>query len=162
VSAPLLEVTDLAKHYPVAGGRTLRAVNGVSFTLRAGEVLGVVGESGSGKTTLGRVVLRLTAPSAGEIRFRGQDVTHLSRRALRKVRRHMQLVFQDPYASLNPRMSVEQILAIPLQVHEPSLGHAAAESRTCCARLDFLPRPPTAIRMNSPAGSGSESVSHAL
>jgi oligopeptide/dipeptide ABC transporter ATP-binding protein len=129
VSSPLLEVTDLAKHYPVAGGRVLRAVNGVSFTLRAGEVLGVVGESGSGKTTLGRVVLRLTPASAGEIHFRGQDVTNLSRRALRKVRRHMQLVFQDPYASLNPRMSVEQILAIALQVHEPSLSRAARRGR---------------------------------
>jgi oligopeptide/dipeptide ABC transporter ATP-binding protein len=129
MSAPLLDVVDLAKHYPLAGGRTLRALNGVSFTLNPGEVLGVVGESGSGKTTLGRTVLRLTPATDGAIRFRGQDITALSRRALRPVRRHMQLVFQDPYASLNPRMSVEQILAIPLQVHEPALNRAARRKR---------------------------------
>jgi oligopeptide/dipeptide ABC transporter ATP-binding protein len=129
MNAPLLDVVDLAKHYPLAGGKTLRALNGVSFTLRAAEVLGVVGESGSGKTTLGRTVLRLTPATAGAIRFRGQEITHLSRRALRTVRRHMQLVFQDPYASLNPRMSVEQILAIPLQVHEPAMDRNARRKR---------------------------------
>jgi oligopeptide/dipeptide ABC transporter ATP-binding protein len=129
MSAPLLEVADLAKHYPISGGRILRAVDGVSFTLGAGEVLGIVGESGSGKTTLGRTVLRLTPPSAGAIRFRGEDITQHSRRRLRPVRRHMQLVFQDPYASLNPRMSVEQILSIPLQVHEPSLNRAERHAR---------------------------------
>ncbi len=129
MSAPLLEVTDLAKHYPITGGRTLRAVDGVSFTLGAGEVLGIVGESGSGKTTLGRTVLRLTAASAGTIRFRGEEISGYSRRRMRPVRRHMQLVFQDPYASLNPRMSVEQILAIPLQVHEPGLKRAERRDR---------------------------------
>jgi oligopeptide transport system ATP-binding protein len=129
MSAPLLEVADLAKHYPMPGGRTLRAVEGVSFTLGAGEVLGIVGESGSGKTTLGRAVLRLTPANAGTIRFRGEDITQYSRRRLRPVRRHMQLVFQDPYASLNPRMSVEQILAIPLQVHEPGLKRAERRDR---------------------------------
>ena len=107
----------------------LRALDGVSFTLAEGEVLGVVGESGSGKTTLGRTVLRLTPPSGGAIRFRGQDLTRLSRRALRPVRRHMQLVFQDPYASLNPRMSVAQALAVPLQVHERALGRDARRAR---------------------------------
>jgi oligopeptide transport system ATP-binding protein len=129
VTETLLSVRGLTKHFPVRGGRTLRAVDGVSFDLLAGEVLGVVGESGSGKTTLGRTVLRLTPASAGEIRFRGQDVTNLSRGALRPMRRHMQIVFQDPYASLNPRMSVEQILSIPLQVHEPGLGRAERRAR---------------------------------
>ena len=129
MSAPLLEVENLAKHYPIAGRRVLRALEGVSFTLQAGEVLGIVGESGSGKTTLGRTVLRLTSASAGSIRFRGEDITHYSRRRLRPVRRHMQLVFQDPYASLNPRMSVEQILSIPLQVHEPGLSRAERRDR---------------------------------
>jgi oligopeptide/dipeptide ABC transporter ATP-binding protein len=129
MSTPLLEVVDLAKFYPLARGKTLRALNGVSFTLRPAEVLGVVGESGSGKTTLGRAVLRLTPASEGAIRFRGQEITHLSRRALRPVRRHMQLVFQDPYGSLNPRMSVEQILAIPLQVHEPAMDRNARRKR---------------------------------
>ncbi len=129
MSETLLAVRDLAKHYALGGGRILRAVNGVSFDLQPGEVLGVVGESGSGKTTLGRTVLRLTEATSGEIRFRGQDITRLSRRAMRPIRRHMQLVFQDPYASLNPRMNVEQILAIPLQVHEPGMTRAARRAR---------------------------------
>jgi oligopeptide transport system ATP-binding protein len=129
MTGPLLEVENLAKHYPVGGGRVLRALDGVSFAIAPGEVLGVVGESGSGKTTLGRAVLRLQDVTAGRIRFRGEDLTRLSRRQLRPVRRHMQLVFQDPNASLNPRMTVEQILAIPLQVHEPALGRAARRAR---------------------------------
>ncbi len=129
MTTPLLEVEGVAKHYPVGGGRVLRALDGVSFTMAPGEVLGVVGESGSGKTTLGRAVLRLQDVSAGRIRFRGEDLTRLSRRQLRPVRRHMQLVFQDPNASLNPRMTVEQILGIPLQVHEPALGRAARRAR---------------------------------
>ena len=126
---PLLEVAGLAKHYPVGRGRTLRALDGVSFTLAPGEVLGVVGESGSGKTTLGRTVLRLQAPTAGSLRFAGQDISHASRNKLRLVRRRMQIIFQDPYASLNPRMTVEASLAIPLQVHEPSLGRTARRGR---------------------------------
>ena len=126
---PLLQVENLAKHYALGGGRTLRALDGVSFAMTPGEVLGVVGESGSGKTTLGRAVLRLLDVTAGAIRFQGQDLTRLSRRQLRPVRRHMQLVFQDPNASLNPRMTVEEIVGIPLQVHEPALGRAARRAR---------------------------------
>jgi oligopeptide transport system ATP-binding protein len=139
----LLEVTDLCKHYPVGGGlfsrhkAQLRAVDGVSFRLQAGEVLGVVGESGSGKTTVGRTLLRLTEPTSGSIRFRGHDITHLSRRALRPVRRHMQLVFQDPYGSLNPRMSVARLLATPLLVHEPILSGAERRQRIEAA-LDLV------------------------
>jgi oligopeptide/dipeptide ABC transporter ATP-binding protein len=119
VSDPILVAEHLGKDFPVAGGRhgparRLRAVDDVSFTLSAGETLGVVGESGCGKSTLGRMVLRLIAPSAGEIRFLGQDITHLPERALRPLRRHLQAVFQDPISSLNPRMRVGDIIAEPL------------------------------------------------
>ena len=124
----LVRVRDLSKWYPLPrrglfGPREqLRALDGVSFDIRCGEVLGLVGESGSGKTTVGRTLMRLTEPTRGTIQFRGEDITHLPRRALRPVRRHMQLVFQDPYGSLNPRMSVERILSTPLLVHEPALS----------------------------------------
>ena len=130
---PLLQVRGLSKWYPVGGAfrrkAQLRALDGVSFDIAAGEVLGLVGESGSGKTTAGRTLLRLTDPSAGSIRFRGQDITTLSRRKLRPVRRHMQLIFQDPYGSLNPRMSVERLLSTPLIVHEPTLSRAERRRR---------------------------------
>ena len=128
IPGPLMDVRDLRKTYPVGGlfsrGRAqVRAIDGVSFSIGRGEVLGLVGESGSGKTTVGRTVLRLTEPTSGEIRFRGQDITHLSRRKLRPVRRHMQPVFQDPFGSLNPKMTVERILAGPLIVHRPEMTH---------------------------------------
>ena len=126
----LLEVRDLRKLYPMPGrGGQLRALDGVSFDMHEGEVLGLVGESGSGKTTAGRAVLRLIDATSGSVRFRGHDITHSSRRAMRPLRRHMQLVFQDPYASLNPRMTVERLLSIPLQVHEPALSRAARRRR---------------------------------
>jgi oligopeptide transport system ATP-binding protein len=119
VSEPILVAEHLTRDFRVAGGRhgparRLRAVEDVSFTISAGETLGVVGESGCGKSTLGRMVLRLIAPSAGEIRFLGQDITHLSEHALRPFRRHLQAVFQDPISSLNPRMRVGDIIAEPL------------------------------------------------
>ena len=140
MSQPLLEVSGLAKHYRVGGGRTLRALDGASFTLAPGEVLGIVGESGSGKTTLGRTILRLHEPTSGSIRFQGQEIGRASRRALRPVRRHMQVVFQDPYASLNPRMTVEQSLTIPLAVHEAGLRGPARRARVAEAlRLVGLP-----------------------
>jgi len=128
VTEPLVSVRDLCKWYPLPRRglfrprEQLRALDGVSFDIRRGEVLGLVGESGSGKTTVGRTLMRLVEPTRGEIQFQGKDITHLSRRQLRPVRQHMQLVFQDPYGSLNPRMSVERILSTPLLVHEPALS----------------------------------------
>ncbi|MES2713865.1 MAG: ATP-binding cassette domain-containing protein, partial [Pseudomonadota bacterium] len=113
MTAPLLEVTDLAKHYPVRSGMiiarqtgTVRAVDGVSFHVDRGETLALVGESGCGKSTTARLALRLIEPSAGSIRFDGTDVTRIGGAPLRALRRRAQIVFQDPYASLNPRMSV--------------------------------------------------------
>ncbi len=117
---PLLEIRDLAKHYHprgafLSGARTrVRAVNGVSFSIRAGESLGLVGESGCGKTTLGRLALRLLTPTAGKILFEGRDITRLSRREMRPLRRKMQPIFQDPYASLDPRMTIEAIITEPM------------------------------------------------
>jgi oligopeptide/dipeptide ABC transporter ATP-binding protein len=129
VSAPVLEVKDLVKHYPVRrGGRSVRAVDGVSLSVGPGEVLGLVGESGSGKSTIGRCVLRLTEPTAGSVSLGGRDVTHLSRRALRPLRRDVHMVFQDPYSSLNPRFTVGQIVAEPLRRHGVARG-AEAEAR---------------------------------
>jgi peptide/nickel transport system ATP-binding protein/oligopeptide transport system ATP-binding protein len=114
----LLEVKGLEKHFAVRGRRAVvHAVNGVSFDLQAGETLGVVGESGCGKSTLGRAILRLTEPSAGSISFQGEDLRALSRAALRARRRHMQMIFQDPFASLDPRLRVGAIIAEPLEIH---------------------------------------------
>jgi oligopeptide/dipeptide ABC transporter ATP-binding protein len=138
----LLDVRALRKWYPVGsgfgGGRreTLRAVDGVSFGIARGEVLGLVGESGSGKTTVGRTILRLIQPTAGEIRFEGRDITRLSRRALRPVRARMQLVFQDPFASLNPRMSVGRIIASPLLIH--GRGDGASRRREVAEALEMV------------------------
>jgi oligopeptide transport system ATP-binding protein len=124
MSEPLLELRDVRKHYPVHKGLVLRrevgavrAVDGVSLHIDPGETLAVVGESGCGKSTMARLALRLIDPTAGTIRFGGQDVTHASRPELRLLRRQMQVIFQDPFASLNPRMKVEEILAEPMLVH---------------------------------------------
>jgi oligopeptide/dipeptide ABC transporter ATP-binding protein len=125
-----LEVRDLKKHFPIrkgllqrAGG-TVFAVDGVSFTITAGQTLGLVGESGCGKTTVGRAILRLIEPTAGSIRIDGCDITHLSRTELRPYRRQMQIIFQDPFSSLDPRMSAGDIVAEPLRVHDKASGSA--------------------------------------
>ncbi|HWB71118.1 MAG TPA: dipeptide ABC transporter ATP-binding protein [Egibacteraceae bacterium] len=119
----ILRVDDLVKHFPASrtwrrrGRGAVRAVDGVSFALAAGETLGLVGESGCGKSTTARLIVRLLDPTAGRILFRGRDITGCNRRQLRAVRRQLQIVFQDPYASLNPRMAVGEIVAQPLRIH---------------------------------------------
>jgi peptide/nickel transport system ATP-binding protein len=126
---PVLEVDGLVKHFPVGGvfaGRrgVVHAVDGVSFTLIRGEILGLVGESGSGKSTVANCVLRLTKPTGGTIRVNGTDVTHLSRRQMRPLRRQLHMVFQDPYSSLNPRMTVGDIVGEPVRLHRLAKGRA--------------------------------------
>jgi len=124
----MLEVAGLKKHFPLKGGRTLYAVDGVSFTLGAGETLGLVGESGSGKSTAGKCILKLLEPTAGRIALRGEDITGLSPAAMRPYRRAMQVIFQDPYASLNPRLSAGAIVGEPLENFE-TLSKAARQER---------------------------------
>jgi peptide/nickel transport system ATP-binding protein len=124
---PVLEVVDLKKHFAsgsrlLGGGGLVYAVDGVSFTLAPGEMLGLVGESGSGKSTVGNCILRLMAPTAGTIRLKGRDITHLSRRRMRPLRRELHMVFQDPYSSLNPRMTVGDIVGEPVRLHGLARG----------------------------------------
>ncbi|WP_137389170.1 ABC transporter ATP-binding protein [Rhodoligotrophos defluvii] len=152
--APLLEVRNLRKWFDIRKGIIprpvghVRAVDDVSFTLRSHEVLGIGGESGSGKTTLGRAVLRLVEPTDGQILFNGENIVDYDRRQLHAFRRHAQLIFQDPYAALNPRMTIEQILAEPQIVQ--GTGRSRAERRQRSAELlemvalpaDYLQRMP--------------------
>jgi len=144
---PLLEVRDLAVHFPLknrlpSGQRgAVRAVDGVSFDLRRGETLGVVGESGCGKSTMGRALLRLVEPTAGSVRFEGEEVRDMGPEALRRLRRRAQMVFQDPFSSLNPRMTVGAALEEVLVVHGLGGGQAGrhARVRELLDRVGLLP-----------------------
>ena len=130
---PLLEVKHLKKHFPIKGGVFSKiigyvyAVDDINFTLEKGETLGLVGESGCGKSTTGRTILRLIEPTDGMISFEGQDITHLDKSAMRALRREMQIIFQDPYASLNPRMTVGSIIGEPLEIHKIAKGSEKEE-----------------------------------
>jgi oligopeptide/dipeptide ABC transporter ATP-binding protein len=127
MSEPILEVSDLRKHFRVSGRlstskEVVYAVDGVSFSISQGEVLGLVGESGSGKSTTGKCIMRLLEPTSGSIKLHGHDITHFSRRRVRPYRRTMHMVFQDPYSSLNPRMTCGQIVSQPLRLHKLASG----------------------------------------
>jgi len=139
----LLTVTDLEKHFPVRKGllfeRTVdhvKAVDGVSFSIQEGKTLGLVGESGSGKSTTGYCILQLMRPTAGSVRFQGRELTELKREDLRQMRQDMQIVFQDPYSSLDPRMTVGNIVAEPLEVH--GMGTRRGRSETVRRLLEVV------------------------
>ncbi|WP_127782763.1 dipeptide ABC transporter ATP-binding protein [Rhodococcus sp. X156] len=141
---PLLEVRDLVKHYPVTQGVLLKravgqvhAVDGVSFTLDHGETLGVVGESGCGKSTLAKVLMRLEPATAGEVLFEGEDILKLSGAGLRRMRRKVQMVFQDPYTSLNPRMTVGDIIGEPFEIH-PEVAPKSSRRKAVQDLLDVV------------------------
>jgi len=144
----ILEVRNLVKHFPVRGdgflsrsAGVIRAVDGVSFSILEGETLGLVGESGCGKTTTGRCILQLEHPTAGEVIFEGEELTRLAPAELRRVRRKIQVIFQDPYSSLNPRMTVGQIIAEPLAVHGIVADRGARQARVhdLLSRVGLLP-----------------------
>jgi ABC-type microcin C transport system duplicated ATPase subunit YejF len=140
LAEPILEIRGLSKTYPARAGLFGRglevaALKRVSLSVARGESFGLVGESGSGKTTLTRAILRLEAPTEGQIRFRGEDIARLSAKAMRALRAKLQIVFQDPYASLNPRMTVEAIVTEPLVIHRRAIPLTTAQRRDRAAEL---------------------------
>ncbi|MGW5971451.1 ABC transporter ATP-binding protein [Streptomyces sp. NPDC055186] len=144
MAEPLLEVSGLVKHYPLTRGIVIRkqvgavkAVDGVDFALDRGETLGIVGESGCGKSTVARMLVHLERPTAGTIRYKGEDITRLSGKALKAVRRNIQMVFQDPYTSLNPRMTVGDIIGEPYEIH-PEVAPKGERRRRVQDLLDVV------------------------
>ena len=154
MSAPLLEVIDLSKRFALAGGRSIRAVDGVSLVQAPGETIGIVGESGCGKSTLGRLILRLIEPTEGTVRFRGKDITLLPAPAMREMRRHLQMIFQDPYASLDARMPVGALIEEPLVIH--GLGTRAERQREVARLLDTVGLPAAAAKRHPHEFSGGQ------
>lgn len=150
-AAPVVSVSGLEKRFPAGrSGRFVNAVNGIDLAIRPGETLGMVGESGSGKSTIGRAILRLTEPSAGRIVFGGEDITRLAPSGLRRLRRDMQMVFQDPWSALNPRMKIGSLIAEPMKLHM-DLSRSELQDRTedLARRVrlstDFLGRHPSGL-----------------
>ncbi|WP_274363309.1 ABC transporter ATP-binding protein [Paenibacillus thermotolerans] len=129
MSQALLEVNNLTKFFNVGGGNQLKAVNDISFSLKQGETLGLVGESGCGKSTAGRTILRLYEPTKGEVKFEGTNIYNLSGSKMKALRRNMQMIFQDPYASLNPRMTVTDIIGEALDVHQLTSSRTERKKR---------------------------------
>ena len=157
---PLLEIRDLKMHFPVKGGvfsrevTAVKAVDGVSLNVGRGETLGLVGESGCGKSTLGKCIVRLTDPTAGSIKFEGQDITHMSQSKLRPLRKKLQMVFQDPAESLNSRLSVGQIIAEPLEVQR--IGSPASRKDLVEGLLERVGMPKSAAQRFSFEFSGGQ------
>ncbi|MGI9488442.1 MAG: ABC transporter ATP-binding protein [Geminicoccaceae bacterium] len=161
-NTPLLQVDDLSVHFSIRTGgivngqrRALKAVDGVSFELQAGETLGIVGESGCGKSTLGRAILRLIEPTAGGVAWLGNDFLGLDQTSLRAKRKDLQIIFQDPLASLNPRMTIGSIIAEPLITHEPGLAKAEVDKRVRAA-MDETGLLPTMINRYPHEFSGGQ------
>ncbi len=157
----LLDVQNLTKSFPIKGGLfgkrvgQVSAVNNVNLKIKRGETLGLVGESGCGKTTLGRSILRLIEPTSGKIIFDGKDITHISSEEIRAYRRRMQIIFQDPYASLNPRMTVSTILSEPLEIHKLHEGKEARTKRLY-QLLDYVQLPKDALNKYPHEFSGGQ------
>ena len=152
MSTPLLSVRDLSTHFPVRKGlfgrgtQVVRAVDGIAFELPHGETLGLVGESGCGKSTLGRTVLRLLSPTSGHIEFEGTDITHMPQADLRPLRRRMQIVFQDPFGSLNPRMTVRAAIGEAMRIHRLASGPEDERKRVAALMERVGLRPDTMER----------------
>ena len=153
MSEPLLSVRDLAKDY-VSGGKTIRILRGISFEIGKGEVVGLVGESGSGKTTIGRAVLRLVEPTAGSVRFAGSDITKLSASELRRARPRMQYIFQDPFASLSPRMTIGEILTEGLKIQR--IGTSRERTERARKALEQVDLPADAVNRYAHEFSGGQ------
>ena len=161
MSEYLLEVKNLTKRFPIKGGffgrevSSVKAVNNVSFKIKKGETLGLVGESGCGKTTLGRTLLRLIEPTEGQIFFNGEDITNFNFSQMREMRRKMQIIFQDPYASLNPRMTIRGILSEPMDIHNLFPGKVERVNRLH-ELLDYVQLPKDALNKYPHEFSGGQ------